>query len=325
MRVHPFLILLMMAPGSAWTAPIVMERVEASVNAQTVYLSDVLKFRQTVLLRNQLDPLFAGTPLAQKGAAAERPPIVNFLVDEKVILSQFPVTDAEAEQEINSIMANNRIDKNALRETLRAQGFIYDDYFELIRVSLAKRNLIDRDIRTRIVISDDDVKNHFYNSYAKGAGVARNYHVKIITIDPKRYKTAAASRETAQRTRQALRAGDSFEEMAKSVSDDASASSGGDLGVLSDDQMSPLVRDTIHKLKVGEVSEVVGNASGMFMILKLQDIVSGEDSRFARVKEELRAQLAQQEYQHQISLWIDRQRQNAHIHLAGAETISNRK
>jgi hypothetical protein len=34
------------------------------------------------------------------------------------------------------------------------------------------------------------------------------------------------------------------------------------------------------------------------------------------MKDEIRNHLAAAEYQHQISLWLDRQRQNAFIHLA---------
>jgi hypothetical protein len=51
------------------------------------------------------------------------------------------------------------------------------------------------------------------------------------------------------------------------------------------------------------------------------DIQSGETSRLEKVKEEIRAQLAAGEYQHQIQLWLERNRQSAFIHLAGQSAI----
>src|SRR3954470_7538215 len=104
------MMLLAVAPVRVQAAPTVLDRLEASVNASIILLSDVRRFRETLKLRAQLDPLFAGTTIASKGAASTDREIVDFLVNEKLISSQFPATDGEVEQEINSIQANNHID-----------------------------------------------------------------------------------------------------------------------------------------------------------------------------------------------------------------------
>ena len=56
------------APAQA--APVVIERLEAAVNQSLILQSDLSRFRKTTSLRAQLDPLFAGTPVAEKGEAA---------------------------------------------------------------------------------------------------------------------------------------------------------------------------------------------------------------------------------------------------------------
>jgi peptidyl-prolyl cis-trans isomerase SurA len=309
----PALLVLASFCQPALAAPVVIDKLEAADNSQLVLLSDVEQFRKTLKLRSQLDPIFAGTAIAAKGASASTDEIVNFLIDEKLIAQAYPVTDAEVEQEINSIQSNNHIDRSQLKAALAEQGFTFDEYFELIRVSASKRNLIDRDIRTKVTISDEDVKNYFYSHYAPTTPTSRSYTLRLIYISPKSYKTPQAARGAAQDALNSIKSGDSFEEVAKRMSDDASASSGGDLGTLKDDQMSPLIRENVKNLKVGEVSPIFGDAMHGYYIVKLVDVKTNESDRLQKVREEIRSQLLASEYQHQIQLWLQRQRQTAYI------------
>jgi peptidyl-prolyl cis-trans isomerase SurA len=298
----------------------VLDRLEASVNSNLILLSDVEDFRKTERLRSQLDPLFSNTSVAAKGPNATTAEIVSFLVDERLILQQFPVTDAEVEQEITSIQSTNHIDRAKLKGALSEQGFTFEEYFELIRVSAAKRNLIDRDIRTKVSITEDDVKNYFYNRYSKNSTAPLSYHIQIISVSLKSYKTPTAAKDTAIRALHDLKAGESFDEVAKRSSDDGSASAGGDLGSLTEDQVSPVIRDQLKKLKIGEITEVFGG-NPAYYILKLVDVKSAENDRLEKLRDEIRGQLLASEYQHQIQLWLERQKQQAFIHLAGESSI----
>ena len=298
-------------------APLLIDRLEGSVNSALILLSDIRHFRATTKLRQQLDPLFAETPVASKGPNATSQEIVEFLVDEKLITQAFSVADGEVENQIVQIQSNNHIDRNQLKSALAEQGFTFDDYFELIRASTSKRNLIDRDIRTKVTISDDDVKNYFYNKYARSAAAPTGYHLQIISISTRNYKSGAAARDVATRAAADLKSGDSFEEVAKRFSDGPTASAGGDLGTVSDDQMSREIRDQAKRLKVGQISDIFGAPQTGFNIIKLLDLKTADNDRLEKMKGEIRNQLTATEYQHQIGLWLERQRQAAFIHLAG--------
>lgn len=300
---------------SVQAAPKSVDRLEASVNSALILSSDVASFRKTLKLRSQLDPLFSGTRVAAHGEAATDEEIIQFLIDDRLISQLFPVTDTEVEQEVNSIQSNNHIDRTTLKNALREQGFTFDDYFELIRASASKRNLIDRDIRTKVTISDDDVKNYYYNHYAqKNEPSNREYQLRIILVSPKSYKNPSAARDTALRGRKQIEQGESFDEVAKRISEDSSS----EVSTITEDQMNPLIREAVKNLKPGEVSSVVGNPKAGYYIIQLVDVKLGESKGLSnKVKEEIRTQLVSAEYQHQISLWLERQRQSAFIHLAG--------
>jgi peptidyl-prolyl cis-trans isomerase SurA len=312
-----------LAPASsAHAGPVLIDRLEASVNSALILLSDVRKFRTTAKLRQQLDPLFAETAVATKGASATNSEIVDFLIDERLITQTFPVGDAEVDNQINQIQTNNHIDRAQLKSALAEQGFTFDEYFELIRSSTSKRSLIDRDIRTKVTISEDDIKNYFYNHYAKSAEAPSAYRLQIITVSVRNYKTPAAAREVAARAAADLKNGESFEEVAKRSSDGPTAQSGGDLGEVSEDQMSKPIREQVKKLRIGQVSEIFGSPKDSYNLIRLVDVKTADNDRLEKMKDQIRGQLTASEYQHQIALWLDRQRPSAFIHRAGeASTV----
>jgi len=99
----------------------VIEKLEASVNASLILLSDVENFRETLKLRQQLDPLFPGTKIAAEGLNASDDAIVDFLVNEGLITQQFPVTDTEVEQEVDPGEQPHR--PGSAQEGARGSGF----------------------------------------------------------------------------------------------------------------------------------------------------------------------------------------------------------
>ncbi len=307
---------------STGTLGILLDRLEASVNSTLIFHSDLKKFRSLVRLQAQLDPLFAGTPLAAKQGQASDQEIVDFLIDKALIAQHFPKTDGEVEADIKNIETNNHLSRNELKEALSREGYLFVDYFELIRSSSQTRELIDREIRPKVIISDDDIKNHFFNHYTRSSASHRAFHIQMITISKDSFKNAALANQAAMQALRDLKSGEPFEEVAKRISDDASATSGGDLGVLTEDQMSPAIQDEIKKLQIGQISGILGGgASKRFFILKLKDVNSNENERLEKMKEEIRNQLFAAEYQHQVSLWLERQRQAAFIHRAGEPAI----
>ena len=65
------------------------------------------------------------------------------------------------------------MDRDTLREALKREGYKFQDYFELIRSSSETRELIEREIRPKVTISEDDIKNYFYNHYTKNAVIPK--------------------------------------------------------------------------------------------------------------------------------------------------------
>ena len=209
-----------------------IEKLEATINSDVILQSDIRQFKKTLELRKQLDPLFGSTEMSKKGKSASDQSIVDFLLNEKLILQKFPVSDEEVEKEIKSIQATNSISRENLIQALSAQGFSFKNYFELIRPSIAKRNLIDREIRTKVHISKDDIKNYFYNQFKEKDAQNYSYRIGLMTLSTATHSTLVDAKKAAEKAVELIQAGTDFKEAAKRFSDDGNSESGGDLGFL---------------------------------------------------------------------------------------------
>lgn len=290
-----------------------IDKIAAIVNAEVILNSDIDRFERAISLRRELDPLF-GFSAEMDGGKPTHAQILLFLVQERLIGAAFKVADSEVEQEIQTVQRNNRLSKDDLTEFLKSKGFDYDQYFELMRVGLQKRNLLDREIRSRVNISDDDVRNYYFNQVAKSSSAPLEYAISLIAMNFKTYKNNQAAEQAAEAALKSIRQGEPFAEVARRVSDDASASSGGDLGYLSSDQLAEPLKTSVRKLQIGALSDLIRTPTG-FMIVKLADIRSAENQKLVEIKERIREQLAKEEYKKQLFLWAERARNSAYVHV----------
>lgn len=128
----------------------------------------------------------------------------------------------------------------------------------------------------------------------------RASHILIQVPEGADEKTVAAAREKAEKLLQRIRAGESFENLAKEFSDDkVSAKEGGDLGFFGKGMMVPEFEQAAFTMQKGEVSGLVKSQFG-FHIIKLTDIKPGGKKSFEEARPELIKQLrdkkAEEEY-----------------------------
>ena len=307
-----FLLAALLGPVSSAHAGLV-DKIAAVVNSDVILLSDIQRFERTLTLRKELDPLF-GFSEDMEGGKPGRAKVLDFLIQEKLITQNFKIPDADVEQEIQSVQRNNNLDRNQLLDFLKSKGFTYDEYFDLMRVGLSKRNLLDREIRTRVNVSDDDVRNYFFNMAMKNSSVPLEYALQLIVVSPGSYKSPRDAEEAAHQALRAIKQGEPFAEVAKRVSDDSTSQSGGQLDYVPGEQLAEPLRSAVRKLQIGSVSEVLKAPNG-YLIAKLVDARSSESQKLIEMKEQIREQLAKEEYKKQLFIWAERARNNAYVHV----------
>lgn len=301
------------APAPAFGGELV-DRVVAIVNKQAIYKTDLERFRDLIPLRAKIDPLFNNEPISKKQHPADED-VLQFLIDEAIILNKFPVNDAEVEQEVNTIQTNLKVSRESLRSAISREGFKFDEYFGLMRISLAKRALIDREIRNKAAVSDDDIRAEYNRAHSGARTFGGSFHLYLIRILKSKYKTPALAKEAAAKALDSIRKGEPFDAVAKQMSDDPTQEAGGELGYLSYSDMSPLLQSEVRKLGPEKTSGVIDD-SGSLLILRVADIKAEEnDTAFVKERELLRSRLMEGEFHHQVALWLARERINNFVKI----------
>jgi len=147
-----------------------------------------------------------------------------------------------------------------------------DDIKRNIRRSLTIDKLLNKEINSKITISDADIQNYFNQHKSEFNNLHTMYHIAqiVVTTTPSERPSnlqgsKATSEADAKKKIQALRnridSGEDFGSLAMNFSEDNdTAASGGDIGVHDEaelQQKSPALFNAVSKLKPGQVTEII--------------------------------------------------------------------
>ncbi len=179
------------------------------------------------------------------------------------------VDDVQLDQALGRIAANNKMDGQQFRQALEKDGIEYAKFREEIRSEMLMVRLREREVDSKLVISDGEIDNYLANQPA-GASKEEFQLAHILLRAPE-----SASPEQLQKLRlrgeQALkraRAGENFAQLTAAFSDAPDALKGGDLGWRPLDRLPTLYADTAQRLSEGGVSDLLRSSAG-FHIVKL--------------------------------------------------------
>lgn len=302
----------------------VVDRSVAVVNNDTITLSEVNEVGKSFFkkIADETPP----NELAETLQQARRK-VIDKLIDKKLMLQEakklgVQVSDQEVENAMQRVIANNNTTKEQFLKELSAMGMSESQYREDLREQVLSSKLINHEVRTKVVISEEAIRDYYKTHYTKNVGGSGYYIYQIgCTWGAPNPSGATLSkdeaREKAKKAHKLALAGDDFKELAKKYSDLPSAADGGDLGSFQQDEMAPYMRDAVVKLKPGEVSAIVETEDG-FHFFKL--VSSGEGQMVASeayesVKEQIREKLLQQAMERRFSDWLQSIREKAYIHI----------
>jgi len=179
------------------------------------------------------------------------------------------IDDPQLDQAIGRIAANNKMSMAEFRAALEKDRIGYAEFREEIRGEMIMARLREREVESRLVVSDSEIDNYLANQAASGGG--DEYHLAHILLRAPESVTPEQLQKLRQRAEQALakaRAGDNFAELTATFSDAPDALQGGDLGWRPLDRLPTLYAEAAAKLPDGGISELLRSSAG-FHIVKL--------------------------------------------------------
>jgi peptidyl-prolyl cis-trans isomerase SurA len=188
------------------------------------------------------------------------------------------VDDAQLNQAMTRIAQQNKFPTlAAFRAKLEAGGVDFDKFREEIRGEIISTRLREREVESKLVISDGEVDNYLANKAKMGNSGDEFHLAHILVVVPEQAsaENIKAAHERAEKAWSQLKGGADFAQVAAGSSDAKDALKGGDLGWLAADRIPPLFANQLQTLKVGQITDVLRSPNG-FHILKLIDKRSGD-------------------------------------------------
>ncbi|MBX3020495.1 MAG: peptidylprolyl isomerase [Bdellovibrionales bacterium] len=297
----------------------VVDKIVAIVNDQPLTLSDVEKFKRKLQSGGLVDDALLKLT-DPKLLLKDRNALLNHMIDERLIDSEvkhrnLEVTIERVEQEIRTIAKGNNITRQQLQAALQAKGVTMAQYQDFIKTSLERQSLIEREVTSRIRISDEDVSSYYLSKKGPSGAQIFEYTLSHILFTPKAGGDQGALAR-ARTVEEKLKSGQSFDKLAEQYSEDPNFSKGGSLGTFSAGEMNKELEEAVRKVSPGEVSSIIKTPQG-YQIIKVNKRTLISDPKLEEERESIRHTLYADAFKRQFRLWLNQRRDDAFIKING--------
>jgi peptidyl-prolyl cis-trans isomerase SurA len=288
----------------------------ASVNGRQIYRSEVDKY-----YANQT----SGSDQQPVGEQAEslRLSILNELIETEILMQRAEklgllATDEEVDRKLNEVKSPYTAEE--FNKRLQDKKISLDDFKRDLRRSLTRDKVLNKEITSRINITDQDVSTYYNEHKAEFNLIEAQYHLakimvsgvvsaQVHNLQNSKAQNDAEARKKIQMIANRLDSGDDFATMAMNYSEDPETSNnGGDLGMAPESALKtadPTTREAVMKLKPGQFTPVIpilnptNHQPYAYMIVKLisKEPAGQRELSDPRVQQAIRQQLRERREQ----------------------------
>ena len=242
--------------------------------------------------------------------------IDSMLADQKVEQDQISVDEREIDLAIERLKEARSMTDEQLREGLALQGLTIDEYREEMKEQILRSKLVNREVKSKIVVTREDIKSYYESHREKYRGEKKYYlwnvYIKLSAdIDISEKVTAQNKMKAIE---EKLKQGQSFESVVKELRDSSSDVQGTDLGLFLLAELSKPLRKAVEKMQAGEYSPVLDTDFG-YQILYVQKIQETAEKTLEEVEFEIQRKLYEEFVDNKYQEWLDDLRARSHIRI----------
>jgi peptidyl-prolyl cis-trans isomerase SurA len=223
------------------------------------------------------------------------------------------VSQQDIQETIENIKKKYSLTEETLKESLKKEGLTLEEYKKKLYEQILIGQLVNQQIRSKIIISDEDVRKHIEaNKELMPDG--EMFKIRQILLKQPKEGTDQKQKqeEKASRIIEKLKAGEDFSAIAREYSEEASAKQGGDLGYVKKSLLAKEFLDVLSTMKPGDVSEPFWTERGLH-IIRLDEVIAKKDLNES--KENIKRQLVDMRFLEQYRNWIKGLRETARIEI----------
>src|SRR5262252_3528819 len=242
--------------------------VMASVNGRKIYRGEVDKYYTNQTSGSDQQP-------SGEQAASLRLSVLNELIDTEILMRRAEklgllATDEEVDRKLNEIKSPYTAEE--FNKRMDERKITLDDFKRDLRRSLTRDKVLNKEITSRIAITDQDVAAYYNAHKAEFNFIEPQYHLakimvtgmpnpQVHNLQNSKAQSDADARKKIQMIANRLDSGDDFATLAMNFSEDPETSNnGGDLGLAPESALKnadPASREAVLKLKPGQYTPVI--------------------------------------------------------------------
>ncbi len=246
--------------------------------------------------------------------------IEDKIFDQEVKRANITVTPPEIDHYIERLKAANQLSDDEFAAQLSRRGLTPDEYKQDLKRELLKHKLVERNVKSRVVISDKEVDDYYRSQQTGQAPDAKSeLRLRAVFLSIPAKATPAAEEEVrkqAEELRKKAASGDNFAELARRYSQGPGATQGGELGQISESDMLPEMRQALGQLKPGQVSQVI-KVPGSYVFMQIMNPATQPSASGLRPeqREQIRVKLEHEALEKGFREWLTDLRSKAYVKI----------
>ena len=294
---------------------LVLEEIVARVNNRIITLADLERGRQS--LREELAREFTGAELDKTVQEREKD-LLRDLIDQTLLVQRGTdlgiSVEADVIKRLDRIRQDTGLDSmEALERMAATQGIDFEDFKEQIRNQLLTQAVVQKEVSGKVMIDADAVRE-YYARHQQEMQRPESVSLREILVSTEGVPPEGlpAREERVRELLGKIRAGEKFEELAKTYSDAPTGAEGGDLGVFEVEKLSPVIREAVGNLLEGGVSDPLRTPQGYLLLQKVAYMPAGVPP-FEKVEGEIMQKLYYEQVQPSLREYLNNLRREAFL------------
>ena len=295
-----------------------LDRIVAKVNADVITLM-TLEDRVAGFLNNMKAADSVDKQL-KKNILMET--VLDGMIVEKLQIQEakklgMVVAKEELQKALDDIYKKNNITVEQFKNMLVSEGSDFDDYKKVIRGQILISRVVQMELGSVGAPGEKSIRK-YYRKNKKNFWIPEKMilsHIMFIEESDLSGEERQLQKKKAEGILRRIQAGENFSKLAKKYSDDVSAHSGGQLGVVSHGTMLAEFEKAAFDLKVGEVSNLVKTVNGLH-IIKCDNIIPGYAKEFKLVKSEIINILSFEKREKKYQKWMSELKKKSFISVS---------
>ena len=238
------------------------------------------------------------------------------LTDQEVARHNLKASEAEIDRAIERFKELKLYTDEEFREALASQGMTYDNYRAELRDQILRNKLVNLQVKSKVVVTQEDIKTYYDGHIDEFAGEAK-YHLRNIIMkdtsmgDEAKHDAIVVKMEAI---RTELLGGADFKELARIHSQSPFAQSGGDLGTFNLGDLSEQIKEAVQGLQAGDITPVLDTEQG-FQLFYIEEVIPSQGKTLEEASDAIQQALYNEVANKKFEAWLEGLRGRSHVRI----------